>query len=689
MLEMLYGMELITVMVVAAVWGLTAICATNIKHAVIHGGNTPAWTRLTRLGVITGMVLLVIWLLVELLIVLILGWLFAADRIIVILPSLIIAAAAVMALSWPRIKHNSPASIRSGNLVVMLVPIQTMFLAVLLVNLLIMFLIPAVAEWTDTFFYGLILLICTALLTAYQRWSVLAIERKKSSWVKRLIKNSTLAALVFIGLMIWFVVAMQTSKLPATMAMVHHDSVDYGGGNVLNAESMHAGHHAGGGTAETISVADLTGPQEGTPDKSFTLVAEKTIIGFSSGAEMEAWTFNGQFPGPALVVNEGDLVEVTLVNKDIEEGVTLHWHGIDVPNAEDGVAGMTQNAVRPGETYTYRFVVHESGSHWYHSHQVSSIQVYKGLFGAFNILPKDASPDEKELDMTLFAHEVDRGKERITTLGTIDSLQRRQVEPGTEVRLRLNNSSSNTKYYVLHGTAYQVAAIDGFPVHEPEEAADRRLEIGSGGRYDIVFTMPEVPVSIGLYGQQPGTGLVLSSDGEGEFTLGDGSTAFDPYSYGSPVSMPLTENKRFDREFTMILDMFYLGFYNGNTGATWAINGEVFPNTPTFMVEEGDVVKTTVVNRTFADHPMHLHGHHIQVLSRNGKPLSGSPLVLDTLLVKPGETYEYAFVANNPGLWMDHCHNLEHAALGMSMHLAYANISTPFVIGGEYGNLQE
>jgi FtsP/CotA-like multicopper oxidase with cupredoxin domain len=86
---------------------------------------------------------------------------------------------------------------------------------------------------------------------------------------------------------------------------------------------------------------------------------------------------------------------------------------------------------------------------------------------------------------------------------------------------------------------------------------------------------------------------------------------------------------------------------------------------------------------------MHLHGHHIHVVSKNGKPLEGSPLVLDTLLIEPGETYEVAFTANNPGLWMDHCHNLEHAASGMTMHLAYQNVVSPYSIGGEHGNHPE
>ena len=107
------------------------------------------------------------------------------------------------------------------------------------------------------------------------------------------------------------------------------------------------------------------------------------------------------------------------------------------------------------------------------------------------------------------------------------------------------------------------------------------------------------------------------------------------------------------------------------------------------MVREGDIVKMKFVNRGFMDHPMHLHGHHILVLKRNGELVEGSPWWTDTLNVAPGETYEAAFEADNPGLWMDHCHNLDHAAAGMSMHLMYEGGYTPYEIGSATVNKHE
>ena len=98
-------------------------------------------------------------------------------------------------------------------------------------------------------------------------------------------------------------------------------------------------------------------------------------------------------PGPELRVHQGDLVEVTLRNKDVKDGVTIHWHGVDLPNAEDGVAGVTQNAVLPGGSYVYRFRAMQVGTFWYHAHQSSASEVRRGLYGALVIEPAtDAAP---------------------------------------------------------------------------------------------------------------------------------------------------------------------------------------------------------------------------------------------------------------------------------------------------------
>ena len=104
---------------------------------------------------------------------------------------------------------------------------------------------------------------------------------------------------------------------------------------------------------------------------------------------------------------------------------------------------------------------------------------------------------------------------------------------------------------------------------------------------------------------------------------------------------------------------------------------------------EGEVLRLHIVNDTAEYHPMHLHGHTMSVLSRNGQPVTGSPVRVDTVLVGPHETWDVVFLADNPGLWMFHCHVLLHAAFGLTMSIDYAGITTPYEMGTRSGNLPE
>lgn len=481
-------------------------------------------------------------------------------------------------------------------------------------------------------------------------------------------------------LVIWLSAASQMSRLPAEMNMAA-GVMDYGGG-AAPADAVHAHHGVSG-----VSVASLTGPREGTPDQRFTLTASKQTVVLSSGKQVEAWTFNEQLPGPELRVKQGQLIEVTLVNADIEEGVTLHWHGLDVPNAEDGVAGVTQNAVMPGETYVYRFKASDAGTYWYHSHQQSYMESGKGLFGSLIVEPATSPTENKsnELDIPIVAHTYSTvdGTSNTISFGASDTRQIQRITPGTLVRLRLINTDNAPMTFKLLGTAFQVAAIDGTNLHGPTDLVEKDLLLAAGGRYDVTFTMPQGYV---LLGPQPEkergnhASLLMSPDGkDGNFgdAANERGSVWDPLKYGSPDANAVAVfTGQYDREFQLILDK-RLGFFNGAFTYSFTINGRLFPDTPMLMVKEGDVVKTTIANHSSASHPMHVHGHHMLVLSRNGQPSTGSPWWVDTLNVAAGEIYEVAFVADNPGLWMDHCHNLQHASAGMTMHLMYEGSQRP------------
>jgi FtsP/CotA-like multicopper oxidase with cupredoxin domain len=461
---------------------------------------------------------------------------------------------------------------------------------------------------------------------------------------------------------------MQTSVLPDRFSMMSHENVDYGGGIAVG---YGTGHSHGGGSnvahaqthghghrhddVQAVSVTDLREQDPGRPDRRFTLTAQETRIKLSSGKTVEAWTFDGKAPGPELRARQGDLIEVTLINEDIEDGVTIHWHGVDVPNAEDGVAGLTQDAVMPGRRHVYRFRAEHTGTYWYHSHQVSSLQVRKGLYGAFVVEPREPEPEDV-LDITVPAHTwfesagdevVGTGSlaySMVTSLGDDDTLRREAVSPGKPVRLRLINTSGYNITFSLTGTPFRVTAIDGADINEPTDLIkDAPLELAAGGRYDVEFTMPDTPVrlaipeDVNVREPNPKVGLLLSSDGRGDVSPVTGGPKFDPSEYGSPKLTPFGTQSDFDREFVQVFDTVP-GFYDVKLLPLWAINGEVFPDTPTLMVREGDLVKATFVNRSLMEHPMHLHGHHVLVLSRNGEPVSGSPWWADTLNVEAGET---------------------------------------------------
>ena len=463
-----------------------------------------------------------------------------------------------------------------------------------------------------------------------------------------------LALLVVLGVVAkaWF-----DSRLPESYSAMDYGHVDYGGG------PPHDHSH------NRVSIETLHGPRT-KPDFRTTLVAKQAEVELASGRAVSAWTFNGQVPGPELRVHQGDVVDVTLVNEDIDDGVTIHWHGVDVPSAEDGVAGVSQDAVMPGERYTYRFRADQLGTFWYHSHQVSSKQVKRGLYGAFVIEPRTKA---KGLDLAVVAHDFS-GR---AAMGSHDGVERRRVRARNDVRLRLvNTNSSPERFYVT--SPFRVLAIDGTDLNGPTPIQDQMLVLGGGARYDVGFRMPQQSVRVGI-ARSP-TALVLDAGGGETPAAEEPDVDFDPLGYGRPKPTLLATTSDFDRTFRMDIGK-RIGFVKGRPGNHWAINGKLFPDTPMYMVRRGDLVKMRITNSSGKVHPMHLHGHHLLVLSRDGKKNTGSPWWVDTLDVFSDEEYEVAFVADNPGIWMDHCHNLPHARDGLTMHVAYEGVTTPFRLG--------
>jgi FtsP/CotA-like multicopper oxidase with cupredoxin domain len=482
--------------------------------------------------------------------------------------------------------------------------------------------------------------------------------------IRALVAAGTLLVLAVLGFVgkAWY-----DSRLPGTYNVMDYGVADFGGGPPV------AHDHSNAGT----SVRDLGGPT-GAPDVRVELTAKQAEIRLDSGTTVDALTFNGQSPGPEIRVKQHDLVEVTLLNEDIDRGVAIHWHGVDLPNREDGVAGVTQDAVLPGERYTYRFRADQLGTFWYHSHQDSATQVARGLFGVFVIEPrKDQAAD---LDLSVPLHTF--GTKRV--FGTSDGLARRPVEPGRQVRIRLVNTDDSPRDFFLRGVRFQVLAVDGTELKEPELIEAAKLELGAGGRYDLGFTMPSSAVTLGELGTK--AGIVFGPPSAIESPPVEPTEDFDPATYGVGWTN-YAGTTDFDRHFTIEIGR-KIGFLNGKPGRHWALNGKLFPDVPMPMVRKGELVKITFVNHSGSLHPMHLHGHHVLVVSRDGKPVR-TPWWVDILDVGPDESFDVVFRANNTGIWMLHCHNLPHAAEGLVTHLTYDGVTTPFRVGGHAHNHPE
>lgn len=602
------------------------------------------------------------------------GWIFVDRRLAYHLPMVAVPVLALMAVALPwvrrvrRLVGSDPSRVRGAAQDARLVVLPLVAAAVCVLTLLDLLIGLGASR--------LMLLAAAAVLAAVVAWrwrldpdggGVVTITRGV-----RLLRVGAVALAVAVP-GVDLASSWLDSRLPDSYDLGALAAADFGGpGGVGTSHAV-----AAESTRATRSVTGLTGPQTGIPDVRYVLTASERTLPGLTGNPTEAVVFNGSVPGPLLRARAGDLIEVVLRNRDVERGVTIHWHGYDVPNAEDGVAGVTQNAVLPGGSHVYRFRAEQVGTFWYHAHQASSELVAKGLYGGLVVTGRDVDPDVTDLTVIDHAWRGPGGFLEGAEFDPTRRAERRIVNPGEAVRLRVINSSSTPGRYWLEGAPYRVVAVDGTDLTGPTRLQSATLFLAAGGRYDLEFTMPAGPVTLGGLGQ--GVRVVLG-EGPAANMPRDGPGDLDLARYGESDAVPFGLADRFDRTFEFDIDR-QLAFKDGLPGYQWSVNGETYPRMPMFMVEEGDTVRIDITNRTAAHHPIHLHGHHALVLERNGKPVTGSPWWTDTLNVAPGERYVVAFQANNPGIWMDHCHDLRHAAAGFVMHLGYAGVSTPFRIG--------
>lgn len=498
-----------------------------------------------------------------------------------------------------------------------------------------------------------------------------------------------------------------------------------------------------------VNEQDKTSKMTTISEKEFTLTAKPSNLEITSEKTLPVWTFNNSVPGPEIRVKQGDTVKITLKN-ELPEPTTIHWHGLPVPNEMDGIPGVTQNAVQPGKSFVYEFKATVPGTYWYHSHQDGANQVDKGLYGTFIVEGKDEKVDRDytlvldewmsmgdmssmdhsnmNMDMTSMDHSnmnMDSSKDKASSESNMDhgnmgddahgssaeghdmsmydiytingksgdSIDKLVVKKGEKVRIRLVNAGLLSHNIHLHGHEFKVFSTDGQPINNPASINDQVVAIAPGERYDLEFEANNPGQwyieDHGNDERVKGMKAIIAYEGANAGTDKPNETAelpiLDLTRYGQTSNLLFTLNQKYDLEYTMDLDTEEKGGQQ-----LYTINGKTYPETEKIKVKKGDLVKVRLVNNSKTDdHPMHLHGHFFQILSKNGKPIEGSPIVKDTLNLKPGEEYVVAFEADNPGDWMFHCHELHHAAAGMVTHLQYTDYKSDFVPDPQAGNKPE
>lgn len=239
--------------------------------------------------------------------------------------------------------------------------------------------------------------------------------------------------------------------------------------------------------------------------KVFELTAKAVQWPILEGVAVTAFTYNGTVPGPLIRVTEGDQVRIVVKN-ELPDPTTVHWHGIEVPNAMDGIPDVTQDPIQPGETFTYEFTAKPAGTFMYHSHFEGDVQVGAGLYAPFIIDPKEPEASPPAVDKTLMISEwLQRDGQTFAAMPmsgmepnffTINgkafpATETITVRKGERVRLRLIAIGQFVHPMHLHGVPFEIVATDGHPVPEAARLTKDTVSVAPGERYDIEFVATE------------------------------------------------------------------------------------------------------------------------------------------------------------------------------------------------------
>ncbi|MGE5270952.1 MAG: multicopper oxidase family protein, partial [Thiohalocapsa sp.] len=370
-----------------------------------------------------------------------------------------------------------------------------------------------------------------------------------------------------------------------------------------------------------------------------------------------------------------------------------------IPNAMDGAPYVTQPPIQPGGGFLYEFVVPDAGTYWYHPHAHSAEQVGRGLMGA--LIVEERQPPQVDRDVVWVLGDFRLREDaaiaggfnnpmeismsgRIGNTVTINGRVpgRFNVRAGERIRLRLINAAP-ARIFGLEFAGHQplVIAYDGQPV-EPHRPEGGRVVLGPAMRTDLILDMTGNPGSSATVVDTFYKGLeyrLVDIAYKDEKPLRDKPLAPPAKLPPNPIPEPdLARAERHDVTLTGAMmggmgmgGMGMGGMMSGMRGGSmWAINGKAVMHDdmrnmqPVLTLSQGKTYILAIDNRTAWHHPMHTHGHSFRVVTRNGAPTKFREW-RDTVLIPPRERAEIAFVADNPGDWMFHCHILDHQEGGM------------------------
>jgi FtsP/CotA-like multicopper oxidase with cupredoxin domain len=413
--------------------------------------------------------------------------------------------------------------------------------------------------------------------------------------------------------------------------------------------------------------------------RDFDIDAAETQLPLLDGAPLRVWAYNGQVPGPTLRVRLGDTVRVRFTNR-LPQETTIHWHGVRLPNAMDGVPHLTQPPVEPGGAFVYEFTPKDASTFWFHPHVRSSEQVERGLYGVLIVEDRRPAPYAQDLVWVLDDWLLDEQRQIFPQFNTSHDLMhdgrwgnvvtvngrtttQLSLRAGERVRLRLVNTANGRVFNPdFGGLAVQIIAVDGLYLRRPIPYVG--FDLAPGNRIDLDVTAPAntsgiVKVVDRFYAQQTNdlADVVIDGVAPPAPVFESPARAHVP-AWREALAEPVTKTFRLNAR------------RGGPLGIEWTINDQAFAGhahaagPAALTMRQGTFHRLQFINESFRLHPIHLHGMFFRLLARNGAPVDES-FFRDTVLMRSRETIDIGVVPEDPGRWMMHCHILEHAEAGM------------------------